>query len=607
MTLTPPGSKFIEPRSHRESALDVIERLRNAVDQQQITDAVEQLTALQTIVQNWQRTVVIAGAKAWLDTALQEDLLLFNTGEAERYLSQWEAVSATAQHGEDFDLGRYKRRVEERAGQKQAALYVHGVTTYCESLLTRATELERGDAPPHPDFVLTNYYNKAYAIAEAARVEHADSPELGVLTQKTERLQSQKMTTAKLYGSALTKQAYTEVLYELNQLPAEILIPRFANEAGVNAPSFVGMVSVSQARRELLSLAQEWATGRATVLIQTAQLHLDAHNPQAALDSLEARDITPYLKDEQRTQLETVRKTAEESLFQRNQAQEQSQHALKIASANPLEAWDAYAQAYNFFQWLPELTEVRRQVVAALDTQIDQIIAKTDQAFYDREMNQVRQLSQNTTRLYGGKDSGLDIKLERFKELEDMTRQYDEYLTNAEQTYEQVKSLLYEDAVAANDLLTQLESYPDLVLLSFPDLGELREIVNRRLSANQMYGQLYGQVYAEELDLVSEAVEMATTAVEDYPDDGRFRPLIDALTLHRDFIVIQSVYRAGQPLSSAQLTRLGRIAVIDHPDRGDAQRLLDELRPPAPPVSSVEPTVGRSQADDLQETGDADA
>lgn len=607
MTLTPPGSKLIEPRSHRESALDVIERLKDAVDRQQITDAVEQLSTLNTILQNWQRTVVIAEARAWLDTALQEDLLLFNTGEAERYLSQWDTVAATAQHGEDFELGRYKKRVEERAGQKQAALYVHGVTTYCESLLTRATELERGDAPPHPDFMLTNYYNKAQAIAEAARVEHADSPELGVLTQKTERLQSQKATSAKLYNNALTKQAYTEVLYELNQLPAEILVPRFATEAGVNTPTFVGMVSVSQARRELLTLAQEWAAGRASALMAGAQAHLDAHNPQAALDSLETRDITPYLKDEQRTQLETIHKTAEEALFQRNQAQERGQHALKIATANPLEAWDAYAQAYNFYQWLPELAEVRRQVVTALDTQLDQIIAKTEQAFYEREMNQVRQLSQNTTRLYGNKDAALDTKLERFKELEDMTRQYDEFLANAEQTYEQVKSLLYEDAVAANELLTQLESYPDLVLLSFPDLGELREIVNRRLSANQMYGQLFGQVYAEELDLVSEAIEMATGAVEDFPDDGRFRPLIDALTLHRDFIVIQSVVRAGQPLSSAQRTRLQRLSGIDHPDRSDAARLLDQVRPPAPPVSLEESAEDTSAADDMQEMGNTDA
>lgn len=574
---TPTGFTFARPRPPREVALEIIQRLQGAVEQDQAAEAATHLDALRSVIEEWQRGVVVSAAKRWIDQALSEDLLLFNVATAEGHLANWRAVLAVGAADADPDLARYTRRVAERTAQKQAALVAHGVITYCESLLARAAEMERGETSPHPDFMLASYYEKARAIAQAARQEHSDHPELEMLAEKADRIHGQKVSAARLYPNALGGHAYTDALYALNQLPTDMLIPRFAPEAGMAVPAFVGMVTASQARRELLALAGEWANGQAAQIIASATARLDAHDPSGALELLDVTAIAPYLRDEARAQLDALKLRADEGAFKRAQAAERCQHARNTAASNPLDAWDAYAQAHALFSWLPELPAAREVVVAALSAQIDQIIAKTEAAFYEREMGQVRQLAQNTQRLYGAKDAALDEKLARFRELDEMTRQYDEFLRSAEAIYQQVKSLLYDDAVAANDLLSQLESYPELVLLSFPDLAELRDIVNRRLNANQLYGQLFGQLYAEDARAVAEAIESATAGAEAYPDDLRFRAMLDGLTAHHEYLMASAAFEAGAALTDAQRAHLAWLVNADHPDRTGARRLLDQL------------------------------
>lgn len=569
-----PGLKLSETRSQREAALAALEQLRVSIEQGNVLSAVEQAGALQDVLHHWRRTTVVTTARAWLDAAAQQDVLLFNIGEAEQHLAQWTAAMNGA---DDPELTRYQRRVADLTQRKQATLYIHGVVTYCDSLLAQAADLERSEAPPHPDFVMAQYYGKARAIVEAARAEHVTSTELSLLHQKVERLHTQKMLAATLYINALMKNRFTEVLYDLSQLPTDMPIPRFAYEAGNNYPVYQGMVTPSQARRELLAAAQDWAHGQAQALLQSAQAQLDAHRPQAAQEALASRaDLQPYLKDDQRGLLETLSKRADEARFRYDQARERAAYAAQVLSINPLDAWDVYAQAHALYAGLPELAQTRENVVAALAGQLDGILAKAEQAFYDRQMEQVRQLVDSTMRIYSGKDPLLDEKLDRLRELDEMTRQYDEYVASASATYHQVRALLFTDAVAANDLLSQVESYPDLVLEAFPDLGELREIVNRRLNADQFYGQLFGQLYAEQPETVTTAIHSASEAAEEYPDDPRFAAIADALSLHLDYLQAQQAFDLGQPVPDIE--RLHHIAASDHPDRNDALWLLDALR-----------------------------
>ena len=86
------------------------------------------------------------------------------------------------------DLDQYQERVDQRILQKKTDLQVRGVTAHCEDLWRSAKELEHGDQPPRPEFLLENYYTKARDMATAAHGEYPDEAKLDGLFQKAERL-----------------------------------------------------------------------------------------------------------------------------------------------------------------------------------------------------------------------------------------------------------------------------------------------------------------------------------------------------------------------------------------------------------------------------------
>jgi hypothetical protein len=565
-----------EPQSYREYALDALERLRTAITDENVDEAVEQMRSLRSLVKDWQRTTAVRKARLWLDESLRNDLLLFNAEEARRHLERWK--DSLSPDGDDFEYKRYETLVDDRAEQKSTALLVHGVTSHCETLFTRAAELERSETPTRPDFMLSNYYGKAHAIARAAVAEHEGNPELTILLQRAEKLLNDKQTASKIYPSALESEQYADALRDLNRVPTDMLVPRYTSDgsaAGRNYMVFSGMTSVVEARRELEGLAQGWAGGKATSIIDTATRQLDEHDPQAALDTLGGREpLEQFLSIETRTVLDGLRTRAQGDLRNKQRAEQLAIQATQTIDINPIDSWNIYAEAYRTFQWTPALNELRENVVKAMVTQLERLVGRAEGAFNNREMEHVRQISGSAKRIYSAKDGALDTLLDRMTEMEEMTRQYEDYLQSASDLFSQVKVLLREDAVAANDLLTQLESYPDIVLEAFPDLHEYRNRVNRQLNADQVYNSLYPQVYMPDLASVERSVEAAEGAADDYNDDNRFPTLVRLLRFHRDFLLAQEHYSNGQVEKALFL--IEPIATGgNHPDRDAARRLRD--------------------------------
>jgi hypothetical protein len=565
-----------EPLSYREYALDSLERLRAAITDENVDEAVEQLRSLRTLVKDWQRTTAIRKARVWLDEALRGDLLLFNGEEARRHLERWK--DALTPDSDDFEYTRYETLVDNRADQKSTALLVHGVTAHCESLLSRAQELERSETPPRPEFILSNYYGKAHSMVRAAVAEHEGNAELTLLLQRAEKLYNDRQTAAKIYTDALEREKYRDALNDLSRLPADVPVPRFTADtaSGRRTLVFAGMTPVSEARSELETLAQAWAAGKAAEMIRTASAQLDTHDPQAGLETLAGREpFDQFLTADLRAQLDGLRSRAQNDLRSRQRAEQLVTQAAQTLEVNPIDAWNQYAEAYRLFEWTPALPPLRDSVLKALAGQLERLVSRAEQAFNNREMEHVRQIVGSARRIYSGKDAVLDTLLERLTELEEMTRQYDDYLGSASDLYSQVKVLLRDDAVAANDLLTQLESYPDIVLEAFPDLHEYRNRVNRRLSADQIYNGLYAQVYVPDVASVDRGIQAAEAAAEDYTDDHRFPSLTRLLHLHRDFLLAQQQHNTGQVEKALFLIEPVANA-SNHPDREAARRLLHE-------------------------------
>src|SRR5690606_34628002 len=126
---------------------------------------------------------------------------------------------------------------------------------------------------------------------------------------------------------------------------------------------------------------------------------------------------------------------------------------------------------YNIYQWVDSMDEVRQVVVKALRGQIKSMLKEADSAFHDtRDMQRVRQICQLAKTQYANKDASLDESLKQFTEFEEMAQRYDEYYTSAKDTLSKVRNLLNEDAHEANELLSQVETYPHFVLEVFEDL-----------------------------------------------------------------------------------------------------------------------------------------
>lgn len=150
-------------------------------------------------------------------------------------------------------------------------------------------------------------------------------------------------------------------------------------------------------------------------------------------------------------------------------------------------------------------------------------------------------------------------------------------MNTATEILTQVKDLLWRDAAGANELLSQVESYPEIVQDAFPELYDLRVKVNQRLSADQIYGRLYGLMFSHNLDEIRQGITQTNDAAGEFTDDNRFPNLAKGLQLHAAFLAAQQQYNAGQPDKALQLLAQV-ISASGHPDYMDAVELANTIR-----------------------------
>ncbi len=565
-------------KSARETAIDLLQAVQDAVEADQTQTALKTLEQLQQHIQAWSRSERTQQAKAWLDDALAGELLAFNTEAARTHLTAWhEALDPEAEVPAEFTT--YEGRVKEQTQRKQENIQVRGVMAHCDELFTKAVELEAGDAPPNPQFMLANYYDKAVAIAKAAHAEIPSSPELDVLARRAVQLQANKKTASRIYAMALEDEEYTEALAALDGLPINLKVPRYANitNEGVNELRFRDMVAMETARAEIRAQAQTWAEGEAAARVRAAQGFLDEHQPENAVDQLDMPpQFNTLLSGETRTHLDGLRRQADTALQNKRTAADLLNRANLQAPEDDIAAWDTYQQARQLDPNAAQLAETRKVIIRAMQTQLEKMVAQAEEAFQNRQMDRVRELFQQGRAVYVGKDDSLADYLEQLAEANGMTERYAEYMESATALHEQVRGLIWEDAVAANDLLTQLESYPDLIVEVFDDLHELRQQVNQRLNADQLYADLTPFVYQQTIASVRDGVQQTRAAIEDHPQDSRFPALQDALNMHLYFLNAQQKLEAGQGAEAVEALR-AVASVSGHPDQAKAQQLLESI------------------------------
>lgn len=563
--------------AQKDTSLELIEKLKVAVDSEQIDTAADYLAQLQRHITDWRKSSQIQEARLWLDEALAGELLVFNGEQARRYLEQWRSAHDDENTAE---IDAYEVRVREQSQRKQAVIHVRGVMSHCDELLEQAAELEKSSSPPNPQFLIENYYSKVLDIATAAKAEIRSSPELDVLQRRVEQLHGHKVTAARIYPVALEDDKYTDALTDLDKLPVDMLIPRFVLVGGDDRrTTFSNMVMHDDARTEIRRQAQTWAEAQAKRVMQSAQAAMDAHQPEEAVEELGAADQwAQLLTPETRITLSDVRQRATTILQSKQKAHELAQQAAQIAPEDDFQAWTIYGQARALYESLDELADTKQTILEQMRKTLNRMVKQADKAFQERNMERVRELYQRGQSQYAEVDASLAAPLERLTEFNEMTQQYDEYLQTANSLYKQVRDLLWQDSVGANDILTQLESYPDIVLEAFPDLYDTRQQVNERLSADTLYGDLYPKLFADSADEVRAAFEETKAAVEDYPGDSRFPVLRDALNMHLYFINAQQKLQAGKQDEAVEALR-AVAGVNGHPDQERAQKLLNDIAP----------------------------
>jgi hypothetical protein len=566
-------------KSRKEEALELLESIRAELEDDALDKAAEGLGQLSKLMGEWQRSLHIQAARNWLDNAFDEDVLAFDAGTAREHLQKWTEASAEA--AESHELSDYRKRVEARDKSKHEALFVRGVISHCDELLSQAQTMETGSEAPAPDFMLRQYYQKARAIAIAAQSEHEKNTDLGRLVQRVERLFHQKESAIAVYTMAIESQKFSNALHNLEQLPDDFLVPRFTtleNLSGEKKLSYQGMVELEKAREEISIQAQTWAGSTAEKAIKTSQQYLEAHEPAEAVEELDlGENVEKFLTLEQKEDLQIAKTNATSQLRNREKAEERATRALEILADEPLKAWDEYTAALGLFEWIDGLEEVKQAVLKTLRGRLKAMARDVDTAFHEqRDMARVRQICQRAKSSYAGKDPSLAEQLAKFDEYEEMAKSYEDYLVTGGEILEKVKAFIWEDAVAANDLLTQVESYPDFVIEAFPSLYELRVQVNQRLNAEQTYNQLYKALFNETMPEITQAIERTKIAGEDFPDDNRFQTLAQWLQYHMAFLSGRGTAERGLAEQAMQLIT----PVLNnpqHPDYEEAQKLRRSL------------------------------
>lgn len=562
----------------RDRVLNSLEQIRASITAGKLDDALRQADGLRELLADWHRSMVdeIAAARAWLDEALQADLLLLNVETANKHLGQWENAVVESDNSE---LIQYKAQVQERARRKQAQLQTRGVIAHCEELWSKAHELERGQQPAHPDFLLTNYYTRARDVAAAAHTNDQESADLDVLLQKAERLRANKVLASRIYREALEEERYADALNDLTKLAADDLLPRYRAEQPGAAPlTYVGMVSIDEARPELDAQAREWAAKKGRDALRKAEENLNAFQPQAALEALQAREaLDRFLTETTRQQFAQLDQRARDEVRMLQHAERRAQEALNMIEEDALNAWEIYVEARTIYEGAPSLEGAHPAIVGALNRQLKQRMAEAEQAFGRKQMELVQQLYQKAQQDYTGKDRSLDELLDRMAEVEWQARTYQEYLQNANTTLEQIKRLMQTDVVTAGELLQQLEGYPDIVLEALPSLTKVRADVTKQMEIETTYSHLYNLLYSDSRAEIEQGIADAGKQTR----DPRFQQLARALEVHLAFLGAQEAQAAGEHDRALEL--VASVAESGgHPDQDAAQKLMHELQSQSP-------------------------
>ena len=562
------------PESRKLIALDLVQGIQDAIENDDIETAASKTQQLQEHVHSWQQSKRAKQAKAWLDDALSSDVLTFNSEEANQQLATWAA--ATGEEAE-AEVEGYRKRVAEHAKHKHENIQVRGVIAHCEALFEQARTLEGSDTPPNPQLVLDNYYQRALRIAEAAYAEIPNSPELDVLQRKASTLNEQKESAAAIYPSAIEDDKYTSALTELDKLPDEMQIPRFVLKEGSEPRRavFSNMVANETAQAEIREQARAWAERTAKRKIREARTALADSTPQQAVDVLDMPSrMETLLGSETLTHLNDVRQRAIVTLQSQQRAQKLAVEAVQMADEDAVAAYEKYVQAKNLYEQTDVDRAQRKQIIAAMQTVLQGMVGQADRAFHqERDMEGVRRLHTQAQSLYADKDSSLTDLLEQLAEFDRMTQQYDEFVQTATALMVQVKETLPKDVAAANEILSQLETYPEIVLEEIPDLYEVRQQVNRQIAADTRYSNLQPGLYTQSIEEARPVFEQVEQAVQDFPDDERFPSLRDRLNLHLYFLSAQQKLASGQ--TAEALEGLRAVAGVEgHPDQQRAAELL---------------------------------
>lgn len=556
------------PLSRKDMVLNLIEQVKAEIENDNINDAALQVAQLTQHITDWQRSENLQKARIWLDSALEDDLLSFDATLARDYLQKWQ--NASDSEGENPELADYRQRVETRATQKNEALLIRGVISHSNEITEKARQLEIGAEPPAPDFMMRQYYDKVQGIVLAAQADYEKNAELEQLVQAVERLHNNKETAAIIFSMALESQKYSNALNNLEQLPGEFLVPRFTATEDVSGEvrlQYQGMVQIPLAREEITTLAKAWATKVITEAMATAQRYLVAHEPQSAVDELDTGDnVEKFLDAEQKIQLEEAKTIATTQLRNREKAEEGAEKALELAKTDALAAWDEYTTAFQLYQWADGLDEARQTALNGMRSNLKEMAQEADVTFHEaRDMERVREICNHARTRFTNKDDSLNELLQQFDEFEDMIQSYQEYIMAGNEILSRVKETIWDDAVAANDFLTQIESYPDFVLQAFDELYDLRVQVNQRLNADQTYNQLYKALFNETMPEITEAIEHTNVASGEFVGDERFPVLELWLKYHMAFIPAIQQFELGAYQQVLQLIS----PVLNHPQHPD--------------------------------------
>lgn len=570
------------PLTRKDRALQLLDQIRAELENDDLENAVAQLAQLNIHLADWRRSELLQAAREWLDEALQDDVLAFDGAAAQDYLERWRDSLQSKDDTPHPELDNYDERVRKRIEEKNDALQIRGAISYCNELLESADKLEKAVDPPKPDFVMQQYYRKARGVALTAQTSFSGNVEVERLVQRVERIYNHKETASHIYAMALEGLKYSNAINNLDQLPDDLLIPHYiATSIGTDETklTYNGMVTKPLAREEIQRLGRTWATTTLQKAIQKSQQYLDAHEPHEAVDALDLGDnVTKFLEEAQRMELQSATAKATNDVRSRDKAEEHARKAIELAPEDAARAWDEYANAYRTYQWIDKIEETRQIVVKALRGQVKSLLKEADAAFHDaRDMARVRQIVQRARAQYTNKDASLDEMLKQFNELEDMVQSYEEFYNAAKETLTKVRSLITDDAHEANELLSQVETYPPFVLEAFEDVYDLRQKVNQRLNADHTYSQLYPALFTESASTVMESIEKTRTAAEDYPDDGRFKLLVQGLQYHMAFLNARQQAANGS-IEQALALLSPVLNSADHPDNEDARKLYQQLQ-----------------------------